>query len=238
MSINFDLIRNMSTTAIETLFYDDGIKNSLGTEAYNILHAINPSEKHPVAGSFALWCWMKGMDDENPSWEPNDIDVFCVHADEADYIPRTFAKIALETSASLRLVHRGNVYEVHGYGPKVQFVVRNIYEERPAPYGFLDGFDLSVAQVAIVGVDGNEIQFAHADPEVRKDICDNVSRVFRSMGTVSGDRLEKYRKRGFVMIQGDVREPGKWGTEYYDENSVGKKRRRQSNENSDWVGHH
>lgn len=207
----------------ETCFYDD-IQTSLGTEAYKVLRAINPSEEHPVAGSFALWCWIKGMggDDEIPLWEPADIDVFCVHADEADYIPRTFARIALATSAPLSLVHRGNVYEVQGYGPKVQFVVRNIHEKRPAPYGFLDGFDLSVAQVAIVGVEGVEIKFAYADPDVRMDVCNGISRVFRCMGTVSGDRLEKYRKRGYVMIQGDVRDPGKWGTDY----SVGKKRKR------------
>ena len=187
-----------------------------------LIFAIKPSPENPIAGSFALWLYLiltnKNPTTFVPSWKPGDIDVFFGPASD----PHVENKM-LRTA--LRIVQEVPKTEISTIGSKIVHLELNeqpdsisavqlVLHDR-TPDSVLGHFDLSVCQVALTSFSikktvGSETKltanFVLADKEVKSDIRHGISRFFRDLKLIY--RVQKYKERGFLPIQGPRRELG------------------------------
>lgn len=195
---------------------------------------IEVTDDCPIAGSFALWLWQTHCTGKAPSWKPTDVD-FWFSTEVA--MLRTAIAVFLKVQKNeflypgATLVKRGPaIIEIQLPDlPTLQFIHRNTFKTRPPPFCFLDLFDLSVAQVAIVRFDVRsatevKVKFDFGDDEVRNDIATGMNRCFRDMSALpeatgmqmTRKRLSKYEERGFQTHQGEIRPLKKWDVYYCD----------------------
>ena len=205
----------------------------------SIMKAVDglPSDSHPIAGSFALWMW-EAHDGRMPTWVPGDVDIWYASDDTSMY--QDIVKVT-DSSGNLfvDITKRGSSIIEVNLGedvPTLQFIQRPIFDDdRALPFGFLDQFDLSVAQVAITRINRrtsdiapdtatgsgsvcHQVHFEFGDADIRSDIANDLCRCFREMtvaSTNTKNRITKYTTRGYQVAQGEIHRLTEWNS-YYD----------------------